>query len=147
MPIRQITPKADVEAYLQDQLMKREKSIVRILSFVGDACVTEAKSNPGYTDQTGNLKSSIGYAVIHDGVVVNKSGFKQVMDGADGKKEGEGFLSDLVGTNSKGIILIVVAGMNYAAYVETRGNVITSAELLAEKLVPQMLKELGFIVK
>lgn len=35
--------------------------------------------------------------------------------------------------------------MNYAAYVEARNyNVITSAELLANKLVPQIMKQLGF---
>lgn len=147
MPIRQITPKADVEAYLQDQLAKREKSIIKTLNFVGITCINEARTNGDYIDQTGNLRSSIGYAIIQNGVVVNQSRFEQVKDGKEGKKEGAELLSDLIGRNTQGIVLIVVAGMNYAAYVETNRNVITSAELLAEDLVPKLLRQLGFQVK
>lgn len=147
MPIRQITPKADVEAYLQDQLAKREKSIIKTLNFVGITCINEARTNGDYIDQTGNLRSSIGYAIIQNGVVVNQSRFEQVKDGREGKKEGAELLSDLIGRNTQGIVLIVVAGMNYAAYVETNRNVITSAELLAEDLVPKLLRQLGFQVR
>lgn len=147
MPIRQITPKADVEAYLQDQLAKREKSIIKTLNFVGITCINEARTNGDYIDQTGNLRSSIGYAIIQNGVVVNQSRFEQVKDGREGKKEGAELLSDLIGRNTQGIVLIVVAGMNYAAYVETKRNVITSAELLAEDLVPKLLRQLGFQVR
>ena len=86
MPIRQITPKADVEAYLKDQLAKREKSIIRTLNFVGITCINEARTNGDYIDQTGNLRSSIGYAIIQNGVVVNQSRFEQVKDGREGKK-------------------------------------------------------------
>lgn len=147
MPIRQITPKADVEAYLQEQLAKREKSIIKTLNFVGITCINEARTNGDYIDQTGNLRSSIGYAIIQNGVVVNQSRFEQVKDGREGKKEGAELLSDLIGRNTQGIVLIVVAGMNYAAYVETNRNVITSAELLAEDLVPKLLRQLGFQVR
>ena len=147
MPFKQITPKADVEAYLKDQLAKREKSIIRTLNFVGITCINEARTNGDYIDQTGNLRSSIGYAIIQNGVVVNQSRFEQVKDGREGKKEGAELLSDFIGRNTQGIVLIVVAGMNYAAYVETNRNVITSAELLAEDLVPKLLRQLGFQVR
>lgn len=147
MPFKQITPQADVEAYLKDQLAKREKSIIRTLNFVGITCINEARTNGDYMNQTGNLRSSIGYAIIQNGVVVNKSRFEQVKDGKDGKKEGAELLSDLISRNTHGIVLVVVAGMNYAAYVETNRNVITSAELLAEDLVPKLLRQLGFQIK
>lgn len=147
MPIKQITPQADIEAYLQDQLAKREKSIIDALSFVGIQCVNEAKLHPGYQDQSSNLRSSIGFAVLKDGVVIHKPPLEQIKDGEKGVSEGNDFLSRLISENTKGIVLIVVAGMKYAAYVETNRNVITSAELLAERMVPQILKELGFIVK
>lgn len=62
-----------------------------------------------------------------------------------GAKEGNDFMSKLISENSKGIVLIVVAGMNYARYVEKMGlNVLDSSEMLAKKLVPRMLKDLGF---
>ena len=39
----------------------------------------------------------------------------------------------------KGLVLIVVAGMNYAAYVEAKGyNVLSSAELMAENILKQL---------
>lgn len=147
MPFKQITPQADVDAYLKDQLSKREKSIIRTLNFVGITCINEARTNGKYIDQTGNLRSSIGYAIIQNGVIVNQSRFEQVKDGKDGKKEGSELLSDLISSSTKGIVLIVVAGMNYAAYVETSLNVLTSAELLAQDLVPKMLREIGFLIK
>jgi hypothetical protein len=41
--------------------------------------------------------------------------------------------------------LILVAGKEYAAYVSARYDVLDSAELLAEKLLPGILKKLGFL--
>ena len=38
--------------------------------------------------------------------------------------------------------------MNYAVYVEGRGrNVLTSSKLLAERIVPKMLADLGIEIK
>jgi hypothetical protein len=55
------------------------------------------------------------------------------------------FLDELSQKRHKGITLIVCAGMNYASHVEARGyNVLTSAEILSERLVPEMMKKLGF---
>ena len=57
-------------------------------------------------------------------------------------------LAGVASAKTSGITLIVVAGMSYAIYVEGRGkNVLTSAELLAERVVPDMLQQLGFTVK
>lgn len=147
MPIVQITPQSQIDDYFQKQLALREKAIIQTLNFVGVTCVNEARQNGDYMDQTGNLRSSIGYVVLKDGVVVNKSKFEQVKSGKEGKRDGASFLTELISENLKGIVLIVVAGMNYAAYVETNRNVLMSSELLAERLVPQMLKQLGFIQK
>lgn len=147
MPINQITPQGDVDAYLKSQLAKREKSIIRTLNFVGTQCVNQARTNGDYMDRTGNLRSSIGYAIVQNGVILNQSRFEQVKDGKQGKKEGAGLLADLIDRNTKGIVLIVVAGMNYAAYVETSLNVLTSAELLAQDLVPKLLRQIGFKIR
>ncbi len=102
----------------------------------GNKCITEAKNNGSYTDQTGNLRNSIGYVVLYDGVVKSS-----VLANQQGKK----LLEELIPKYSKGLVLIVVAGMNYATYVEAKNyNVLTSAELLAEQEVPRMLRKLGF---
>lgn len=109
--------------------------------YVGEACLREARLNGNYTDQTGNLRNSIGYAVLFNGEVIQESIYANTEGGHKGKKH----LDALKKKYQTGIVLIVSTGMNYAAYVEARNyNVITSAELLANKLVPQIMKQLGF---
>jgi len=71
-------------------------------------------------------------------------------DGKEGAKSGEEFQNELIThySGSKGIVLIVSAGMKYGVYVEAKGfNVITSAKLLAEKITPETLRKLGFEIK
>ena len=132
-----------------DQLTERaEDAILNILMYVGESCITEARDNGSYMDQTGNLRSSIGYVVVRDGKIVGMKVGEQVKEGTEGKGKAESYMTRLASEHSTGISLIVVAGMNYAVYVEGRGkNVLSSAELLAERLVPQMLEQLGFIVR
>ena len=61
---------------------------------------------------------------------------------------GKHLVNNLATKFSGGYALIVVAGMNYAAYVESMGkNVISSAELLAEQELPRMMKELTSKIK
>lgn len=76
---------------------------------------------------------------------MKKSNFEAVKSTAkEGSKAGSDFLKSVIAENSRGIVLIVVAGMNYAKYVEAIGlNVLDSSEILAKKLVPQILRDLG----
>lgn len=121
-----------------------EKRCIRAFTYVGELCLSEARTNGNYIDRTGNLRNSIGYVVLKDGKTVAESGFANTEGGAKGEK----LISSLKKQYHKGIVLIVSAGMNYAAYVEARNyNVITSAELLADKLVPQILTKIGFELK
>lgn len=125
-----------------------ENAIINILMYVGESCITEARDNGSYMDQTGNLRSSIGYVVVNNGKIVGMKVCEQVKDGTEGKGKAESYMTRLASEHSTGICLIVVAGMNYAVYVEGRGkNVLSSAELLAERMVPQMLEQLGFIAR
>lgn len=136
---------SEVEAYLDEQIERIEQLIIYNLSYVGDQCLTEARSTNSYKDQTGNLRSSIGYIIVKDGRVIRQSDFAVVRTGSQGKSEGESFARSLARTFPEGIVLIVVAGMNYASYVSAKGyNVLDSAELLADRLVPSILKQLGF---
>lgn len=148
MQFRLATPETEIDAYIDASIEKARNSIVQCLMFVGESCVTEARDNGSYMDQTGNLRSSIGYAVVVDGQIARSKVSEQVKDGVAGKGEATAFLSRLASEHKTGICLIVVAGMNYAVYVEGRGkNVLTSAKLLADRLVPQMLEQLGFTIK
>lgn len=147
MPIKLVTPQSEIDAYIDQSIDKALEVIVNTFLYVGESCIREARDNGSYMDQTGNLRSSIGYVVVVDGQIVRKNVVDLVKNGTEGTKEAEAFLERLASEHSTGICLIVVAGMNYASYVEGRGyNVLTSAELLAERLVPQLLEQIGFKV-
>lgn len=125
-------------------LDKVQEQQIKRLQMLGEMCVTHARSIPreiGFEDQTGNLRSSIGYAVFVDGVAVHTS-YNEVKGGSIGAKTGE-VLAQKIGQDMQGVCLVVTAGMNYALYVESRGrDVITSAEQLAERELPRMLEKL-----
>lgn len=142
MSIYHKSPINHFAAQISAQIDRLEEASLHGLCYVGERCLVEARTNGRYKDRTGNLRSSIGYAVIKNGELYK-------VGGLIGKaEESQGLIEKLVSKNSKGYVLIVVAGMKYATYVEAIGlNVITSAELLADKLVPEMLKKIGFAIR
>ncbi|MEI6752351.1 MAG: hypothetical protein WCK78_04215 [Paludibacter sp.] len=145
MPITPEFSENDVQSYIDEQLAEQKKVLINTLIYVGKRCVNQARSLNTYMDQTGNLRSSIGFLVLDNGSVVGSSSFPTVKSGSEGKKTGQEFIKSLTAENSVGLVLIVVAGMNYASYVEAMGlDVLTSAELLAEQIIPEMLRKLGF---
>ena len=138
----------DIERILREKIEKYHQKVIRILRFVGEMCINEARTNGSYQDQTGNLRSSIGYIVLKDGKPIEKGGFapteRGTKKGKDGQKEGEVFINKVISQYPRGFVLVVVAGMKYASYVEARNyNVLSSSELLAEKEVPKLLKALS----
>ena len=147
MGIKLMTKDSDIVLQLEKQQKRMIDQIVTNLEYVGEACIKEARDNGSYHDQTGNLRSSIGYVVVDDGRIVS-TGLNTDVKAEDGRKRAENYLKELAAKSESGkISLIVCAGMNYAAHVEANGyNVLTSAELLAEQLVPSMMKQLGFTV-
>lgn len=145
MGVRQITPMSEVDAYLEEQIARIEGQIIYNLSYVGEQCLNTARNNGSYLDHTNNLRSSTGYVIVKDGKIVQMSDFTPIKGGSEGSKEGKAFARKLISEFPQGFALIVVAGMNYAAYVAAKGyDVLDSAELLAERLVPNMMTQLGF---
>ena len=146
------TPMSQIEKYMQQQLKRQERAIVNTLAYVGEQCVNKARENGSYTDQTGNLRSSIGYVIAVDGRVRHASNFEPVQftdkdgvthKGDEGGKTGKDYAKELVAKHPKGAVLIVVAGMHYAKYVAATGrDVLASAELEAQQLIPKLLKQL-----
>ena len=148
MPLHRITPKEEIRDYVVKRTERMTQAIIYNLKVVGEKVINRgritAEKGRDFTDQTGNLRSSIGYVIVVDGEVVMESSFDVVKDGAEGAEQGRKFAHSLAQKFPKGICLIVVAGKNYAKYVSARGyDVLDSAELLAQQLVPQMLKQLG----
>lgn len=145
MPIRQITPKSKIDAYIEARMNRLKRAIIYNLCVVGEKVRNEALDNGSYTDRTKNLRSSVGYVVVVDGQVYKMSAFGKPDGNDEGRSTGMSYARSLAGKFPKGIVLIVVAGMRYASYVSAKGyNVLDSSELLADQLVPKMLKQLGF---
>ena len=131
MPIKMTTTNAEIEKYLQGELAKRRQAVIRNLRYLGERCINEARDSGSYSDRTGNLRASIGAPVVSGGSPEGE---------AQSRKTIEQVASE---TTEQGLVLIVVAGMHYAKYVESRGyNVLTSAQLLAEEQVPVILNKL-----
>lgn len=122
--------------------------LIKQLSYIGEECVKIARNNGNYNDVTGNLRSSIGYMVLYDGnpivygASMKYSGKKG--NGEAGPPAAEALLKELQAKFPWGVVLIVCAGMNYAAYVEAvhHKDVLTSAELKMESLAKRLLKGL-----
>lgn len=145
MGITQRTPSSEINAYIAQQVERITSSLLYNLQYIGERCLNAARDTNSYKDQTGNLRSSLGYVIASDGKIVYQSTFEVVKEGGDGKKSGIQFAKEIVRQFPEGIVLIVVAGMDYAQYVSAKGyDVLDSAELLADRLVPQILKQLGF---
>ena len=143
MPIRQVTPKSAINAYFNKRLQMVKSAMIESLAYVGEEALKQARTRHRYKDQTGNLTSSIGYCILDNGRVVFESDFASVLNGKEGSREGRDYLRKLISENSSGLVFIMVAGMPYAQYVEAMNlDVLESAEMLAKRMLPQILKRL-----
>ena len=134
---------ADLDRYIAEQIERRKRMMIRDLAYIGEMAVSHARNlpspsaasfptypkipphQPNYIDWTSNLRSSIGYVIMAEGREAGKGGFQAVGSGS-------------AGFPGK-IVLIVAAGMHYAAYVADKGyDVLDSAELIARKLIRQL---------
>ncbi len=136
--------RSDVEKRFGAFLEEIQKKQIERAKMLGEMCVNHARNVPqdqGFQDQTGNLRSSIGYMVFVDGVAIH-SFYNQVKEGSTGVKAGEA-LAKKIGQDQRGVCLVVTAGMNYALYLEAKGrDVLTGAEHVAERELPRMLEKL-----
>lgn len=122
---------------------RAEEKILKLLMAGGEKFVAIARKNGSYKDQTGNLRSSIGYVIAKDGEVI-ASNFKESDKGSDkttGKQKGYRVSEDISLSFPGGYILIGVAGMDYAAAVEAKGyEVVTGANTQCNDYLKKALR-------
>ena len=58
------TPDSAFSNFLDDTKKAVIGRAIKAFIYVGEACLKEARLNGNYTDRTGNLRNSIGYAVL-----------------------------------------------------------------------------------
>lgn len=150
---------SDVDGFFEECFREVFAHLVEMGEEAYETAVREGR----YQNITGNLRSSLGYVIAQDGKIIKEGGFKQIQgrgenyekvffttkaqktvqfwargkagDGSEGSRQGIEYARSLA-RSSKGIMLIVVAGMDYASYVNSRGyDVMDSAE---EKVITHL---------
>ena len=132
-----------LERWFEQFQSKAEYKTLVLLQAGGEKFIEVARRSGSYKDQTGNLRSSIGYIIAKDGEVV-KENFKESDKGTDkttGKYKGRRLAEEVSLSHTGGYILVGVAGMEYAAAVEAKGyEVISGANTQREKYLRDTLK-------
>ena len=140
MAIKPTFQKGAVAAKVQEFQKRLEAATVFLLQYMGEELTKYAREQHNYTDQTGNLTNSIGYAVVRNGMIVNYGGEIQPGDGA---AEGLKVAMEMAKDYPNSVTLLIVAGMSYASYVEAKGyNVIVPAYLLSLQEFPKYMQRL-----
>lgn len=127
MPIT--APKGEhLKKVIDDYVRNLRTDIIRILAEESSDVVdkiklfVEAGGYRRYQDRSKNLTSSIGFVIVDNGSIVTEYGFKaEAPTATEGPAAGRSFATQLAANYPQGIATIIVAGMNYAAYVERRG--------------------------
>lgn len=140
MGIEYTSGKGKVSLSVQAFEKRLEAATIYLLKYLGEDLVRYAKDKHNYTDQSGNLTNSIGYVIVQNSTPIHYGGLNQPGEGADA---GLKLAMKMAAETPNSFSLIIVAGMNYAAYVEAKGyNVILPAELKAKKDFPEAMNKL-----
>lgn len=104
-------------AHLQKRIEGISRAVEYSLSAAGEDGVNVARSSNDYLDQTGNLRSSVGY-VVKVGDKSRSSRFDVVKKGGKGSATGGTYAQRLADKLPAKAVLVLVAGMPYAAHLE-----------------------------
>ena len=134
-----------INSFLQRAAKKLQENVLKALSKLGDESVARIRNRSAkesWIDHTGNLRSSIGFAVYEQGSKYMESAFSQVLGGTDGSSKGKKMINDLAKEYSRVYALVVVAGMEYAGEVEALDSkdVLASTRIWATSQVERRVK-------
>lgn len=151
-----VTPKftkAQIEGTLRKRVLAVHQAYLERLENAGLEFIkiarSKTKEDGGFKDQTGNLRNSIGYVIMKDGKqiigdfkVTAKGNPSKNKDGADGVEVGKRRATEIAGKYPQGYVLICVAGMHYAAAVESKNkDVITGSSLIVKQMLIKAIEE------
>lgn len=123
-----------------------ETATVDALSQTGEYVSEQIRNGnlSNWNDDSGSLRSSVGYAVAHRGQIVRMSDFTAVLNGAEGSRKGRELVKEIASEYSTfDYVLILVAGEDYAVYVEAIENkiVLSSGWLYIKKELTNVLRQ------
>lgn len=132
---------ADIETFIQAKIRRAEAQILTELKALGARCINEARLSKQYQNWSYNLISSTGYVITYNGKTVH-SDFEQQGGGSKGMAEGIAF-AEKIARGYRGYALVIVAGMDYALYVESSGkNVLHTSSKLLDSLFPASIERI-----
>ena len=133
MPLIPGFRQGDIDRRIDRFAVSIEQRIIWALAMVGENFVNDARTIRTYKDQTGNLRSSIGYIIARDGNIIQEN----IEGKAEGRAQAKETAEEVLRENSKGFVLIVVAGMEYAA-----NKMIRQCDRLANKKYNLIMNDL-----
>ena len=124
-----IKGKFDINAIFKDLEARLRPLIIEAVTEAFEmAClevVEQAKSLDTYQDQTNQLRSSIGYQIYNQGVLVTEyfqaSGKGDGSGSAEGVARGKTVAAEAARQYPDDVVGVIVAGAHYALYVESKG--------------------------
>lgn len=130
----------EVKEMLNKSVERLDEETISAFIRAGQRLVEAARATKQYKDKTGNLTASIGYGVYKNGEEKSVGGF----GGGDGEQQGRSYLAELAARyRSYKYLLILVAGMDYALYVERKGHVVLDgASLQAGSVLNEELNKI-----
>lgn len=129
-----------IQAYIRRVQETLQEQIIIQLQYLGQECVSRIRGrgkSESWIDHTGNLRSSVGSAVYEDGKKKLATTFESVLGGQEGSVAGKRMIDALAKEYSQTYAMVVVAGMDYASYVENMNSkdVLASTRLWAESVI------------
>lgn len=123
-----------------------QEQIIIQLQYLGQECVSRIRGrgqSESWIDRTGNLRSSIGSAVYENGKKKLSTAFESVLGGQEGSEAGKRMIDALAKEYSQTYAMVVVAGMDYASYVENMNgkDVLASTRLWAESVIGERIED------
>ena len=113
-----------IRNFIESRIDNAEQQMIDALKYEGESFVDKARKTGTYTDDTGNLRSSIGYLILKNGNVIDQN----FAGNSKGTENARIAAREVAGQYPNGFALIGVAGMKYAAAVESKGyDVITGS--------------------
>jgi hypothetical protein len=137
----------DLSAAINELNKVKQQAPAMIIQAIETACVEvlqKARMLDTYKDQTHRLRSSLGYVIYKDGQQV-ASNFQSTggEKGDEGVQIGQQRAAEAA-AGIPGIVAVVVAGADYASYVEAKGfDVLTGSALQLQQLFEAELRNLN----
>lgn len=147
MPIKCTTDMSKLFAKIDAKTEEAKASYTEAFEMACLDIVNLAKKTNTYKDQTNNLRSSIGFILYDRGELVtenfNIAGIGTEGDGSKGIVEGKRIAEEAAKIHPESLIGVIVAGMEYALYVEAKGyDVLTGSCLQAQTVLEKYIRAL-----